>query len=325
MRLTSAMVALALLGGAGCYGDCTLQGDPDWDGDWQPPPPSPPPRVDSITLPSFPPVGPFTQFAVEASAEAGLARMDVEFANTFQFPISGQQSTSYLTGWQLGEGLGELSITVHDRRGGRATRTRSNVLVDLTPPKIEFGATELPATNAFLEFWVADAYVVGRVELLVNSTKFVQELGPGYPSTVGDVWDYVLVQIPVSELPEGSWNASAQAWDAAGNTSGIHTFPLVIDPNPPLVSITAPTSGESFSGAFEVTVSASDPEGGPTWIELFVGQTPVADLTDESPTVVLDAADFPPGPAQLTAVARDRAGNSSAPALVELNFFTQVQ
>lgn len=321
MKTAALSALLAVLGG--CYGDC--------GGEWNDPPPTvqtpqnvPPPNVDSIALPDYPPIGPSTLVSATVSAPAGLSGVTMSFKNQVQLFASGSKATVTTTGAALGEGFGTLTVVARDLRFGTATRHRTGVLIDLTPPKVELGATELPAKGAFLEVWVADAFVVGRAELTAGGLTFEQKLEPGYPATVGKSWDYVLMQFPVEDLPIGTSTATLTSWDAAGNASEPHSFQLVIDPSPPKVAFVAPVSGATLSGAFDVTITASDPEGGPVWIDLFVGNTPVADLGQASTKIVLDAADFAAGPATLTAVARDRAGNVSLPAKADVTFATAV-
>jgi hypothetical protein len=174
------------------------------------------------------------------------------------------------------------------------------------------GQTVLPmqGANARLEAWVADAWVLGRVELDFGGVTLSHQFEPGYPPSLGTAWDYSLVDFPTAELPPGSGPAELRVWDAAGNMA-VQGFDLTLDPDPPAVSIVAPQAGSSVSGVFEVLVSAADPQDGPVWITLWLGGTEVATGVGPLLDVALDAGEFVPGPLDLEARAVDQAGNES--------------
>ncbi len=183
------------------------------------------------------------------------------------------------------------------------------MLVDLSPPKIELGQTVV-AADGVLELWVGDAWVLGSVELSFAGQSQAKVFDPGYPTTVGHTWDFSLVKFAMSALPAIAGQAAIVATDAAGN-SVVETFQLVIDGEPPNVAITSPAEGSTVSGTLTVDLTAGDPGGGPVWVDLLVNATPVATATAPQATLSIDTAELVPGPATLTAVARDQAGNQT--------------
>jgi hypothetical protein len=157
--------------------------------------------------------------------------------------------------------------------------------------------------------------VLGRVELWTVDNVIHHDFEPGYPATLGVEWDYSLVKFAGSHLPLGTSSVELRAFDAAGNQA-IESFAITVDGQAPSVQILAPLDGATVSGSFQVVLTASDPEGGPVWIELSVSGTPAATATGPDATITLDASELAPGSHVLSAVASDQAGNQSAPAAV---------
>jgi hypothetical protein len=140
-----------------------------------------------------------------------------------------------------------------------------------------------------------------------------------YPATLGEAWDYSLVQFPTEGLPIGARTATLEVRDAAGNAT-VTSFDLTIDGNAPSVSVQAPLAGASVSGAFEVRVAAADDLGGPVWIEVEVDGTPLATATGPMAKIGADAAELAAGAATLRVRAWDEAGNgrvTEVPIVVE--------
>jgi hypothetical protein len=269
-----------------------------------------PPSFGSVTIADWPPIGKTS--GVQASVsdpDSNLSTVELSFKNKVTRAVSGGSATVSATGSELGEGFGTLTLTARDTTTAFARRTVLDLLVDLTPPEITLGQTVVAASGS-LELWVGDAWILGKVELEFGGELLTHAFEPGYPSTVGNTWDYSLVKFPMAELPAVEDEATIKAVDAAGNSVS-ETFTLVIDGAPPLVAITSPAEGATASGKLSVTISASDAGDGPVWIELSLGGTPVANGTGPSATLSIDTTEFAPGPTQLTAIATDRAGNQS--------------
>jgi hypothetical protein len=282
------------------------------------PPTSPtshPPTIDSVEIPSWPPIGHDGTVQVTArDSDANLSAIRFDFANSITRVASGNFALETVSGDQLGEGFGTLTITASDDRGGNAKRVVNNFLVDLSPPKIVLGQTVLP-TDADLELWVGDAWVLGKVKLSCAGMTLEQDFEPGYPDTVGTTWDYSLVKFPLAQLPTGGGAATITAVDAAGNST-TSSFDLVIDGDPPSISIDAPADGATVTGTFTVALSASDLGDGPVWTSVSLGGTPVGDASSDQASLQVNAGDFASGPNDLVAIATDRAGNQSSAKIV---------
>lgn len=292
---------------AGCFGI-------DYTSGWEPSEPLPQaspqhaPVVGAISVPDFPPVGPTGTIAVQVSDSDGdLSQVRVTFRNQLVRPVAGGSDTVTVGGTELGEGFGALSVEVTDRLGWSSTRQATEVLVDLTPPKIVLGQTVV-SSDGELELWVGDAWVLGKVSLLVGDHVATHEFEPGWPKTLGVTWDYSLVKFSMKDLPAQVWPAKIVATDAAGN-SKTESFTLNVDGAPPLVTILSPSEGATLSGTATVSIESNDPGDGPVWVEVTLGGTPVGNLTGGKQALTLSTADQLPGPKQLVVRATDQAGN----------------
>jgi hypothetical protein len=244
-----------------------------------------------------------------SDADGDLDRAQVTFSKQTMHDVYGGSDQLVLGAEQLGEGFGLLNVTVWDSRGGLATRQATDVLVDLTPPKIVLGQTVV-SSQGMLELWVGDAWVLGKVSLSFAGQKLTHTFEPGWPETLGKTWDYSLVQFPMEELAPGKGTAQIVAEDAAGNTK-TETFVLDVDGTPPLVSILAPNEGDSLGSTAVLSIESSDPGGGPVWVEVTLGGTPMGNLTGGKQTLTFGSIQVLPGPKQLVVKATDQAGNES--------------
>jgi hypothetical protein len=326
LSLTGLLGVLAL-GASGCLPFWQLWHD-DWDEE-DPPVPvagpiepgTAPPSVDEVLVADWPPIGPAGTVAARVSDDYELDSVVFSFRNEHTVWTSGTSAEVSASGLQLGEGFGTLAVMAVDSRGGTATRQVADLLVDLTPPEIYLGPTVLAASLAeeggSLELWVADAWVLGRVELEFGGALLSHDFIDGYPSTLGTGWDFSLVKFPVAELPVTSGLAHVVATDAAGNTAATY-FNLTIDGEAPSVTVLSPAPGTIVTGAFTVAMQASDPGGGPVSIELTAGGAPLASVLGPKASVTLEASELVLGPIELGAVAVDQAGNRSEPKVVPI-------
>jgi hypothetical protein len=326
-KLYSAIALLALpLFAQGCFPFWLLYDDDD---DYSVPPsditpaaPAPansPPDIVNINIAEWPPLGANSEIQVEVrDVDSNLSTLELTFRERITFSAAGTGSNEIATinGWQLGEGLGTLTLVAEDTFGATATRWVENLLVDLSPPEITLGETILPG-DGFVEAWIADAWVIGSATLRVGDVLLEHDFEDGYPSTLGEEWDYSLVKFDTSQLPEGHSEATMTAYDAAGNSTDT-SFTLTIDSIPPDVQITSPAANTTVSGPFQVNLSATDPGDGPVWIEVSIGGTPAASAVGPSAIVALNADELTPGPVNLEAVAIDQAGNRSSIAKIPL-------
>lgn len=272
----------------------------------------PPPNISDIDVPDWPPLGATGQVKVTVTSTAPLATIEYGFKNHI---VRAPYETS-VTGLELGEGFGTLSVRATDTRGGYATREVTDLLVDLTPPEITLTDTVIPSDGK-LALWVADAWILGRVELDFSGVQRSQQFQVGYPDTLGKTWDVSLVEFYADELPEGAGPAQITAFDAAGNQV-TKDFDLVVDGTPPQVAFLEPAADAVVTDELRVTLQAHDESELPVHIELAVGGSRVATVTGPVATLVLNANDFPVGSLDLEATAIDEAGNRSEVAVVPI-------
>jgi hypothetical protein len=117
----------------------------------------------------------------------------------------------------------------------------------------------------------------------------------------------------------GTDSFTYQVRDGAGQTAlGVVTVTAAADTTPPVVSVTSP-SGGLVSGAITLTASAAD-NVGVAGVRFFDGTTPIdAEMTAAPFTKSWNTALVANGVHNLTAVARDVAGNITTSAVVGVN------
>ena len=320
MRLLHTMLVAALsVSMAGCF---------RWDNDDKPfvddgfqpePTVQQAPTIENILVPSWPPVGPshIIQATVESPSGVPLDSIQFQFRHTVTKPSFGVVDQVMVSGAELGEGMGQLTIRATDALWRQATRRVNELVVDLSPPEIITGETILRhGQDSVIELYLADAWVIGGMRFDMAGVILEKEFEEGWPATLGTEWDLSLVQFDTSAFPEGEHEAAITAWDAAGNIRTM-ALDLRLDGTAPTAAITSPQPGSTLSGSFDVGLSGDD-AGQPVWLELSVGGTPVATAVGPNATVTLDASEFTPGVQTLEAVAYDEAGNASAPVTISV-------
>lgn len=286
-------------------------------------PPVPEPAPDlaphiEVQVPYWPPLGPDSALTVTVSDDSGLDFVQVSFGYDLLFFPFGLSEDIIVRADELGEGLGNLEVIAVDVHGQRQDAIVNGVLVDLTPPEITLGDVIVRhGEGSVVELWATDAWVLGHVELAVGETVSTYDFEDAYPSTLGESWHYQLVQFPSQDFAQGTHDAVVTLFDGAGNSTQT-MFALTLDGEVPTVAITSPEPDAVVSGLFEVALTAADDGTGPVAIELRVNGIPVATAVGPTATVQLDAATLTPGPAELTAVATDQAGNESTVATVPI-------
>ncbi|WP_223754142.1 Ig-like domain-containing protein [Myxococcus sp. RHSTA-1-4] len=132
-------------------------------------------------------------------------------------------------------------------------------------------------------------------------------------------------QLDTRQFRNGDHVLTAHARDAAGNLTTSASVRITIDnelvdTSAPEVQITAPVAGETVSGPFTVRMSATD-DVGVTRVHVELDGAQVGEADVAAPwSVTLDTEALQPyGTRQLTAVARDAAGNVTLSAPVSLN------
>lgn len=284
-----------------------------------PPPPAPnkAPKVSFGHLPDWPPLGPGRSIEVRCSDEDGtVTSVRGVFARTAVKSVrAAPEVTTSFSAAELGEGQGTFRVTCGD--GSLFTsRAIADLLVDLTPPRIEpervVASPNVDGLEGSIGLWVKDAWLLGSIQIDVGGKTFTTELPQKYPETLGQEWDVTYVAIPAKELPLGRTKAIVTARDAAGNEAK-DLIELTVDATPPQVAVLAPAPGTTVSGdRMTVRVSASDPDTTtPAAIQLFVGGSPIGDFSGPIVEVVVDTSTLPSGPTEVRAVAHDEAGNEA--------------
>jgi mono/diheme cytochrome c family protein len=153
---------------------------------------------------------------------------------------------------------------------------------------------------------VGVARVVFSVRAGTTTTEFATDTTAPFGATLNS-----------GTVANGPATLLATAFDAYGNSTvspGIAvTVNNVADTTPPAVNLTAPVAGD-VSGTIAVSANATD-NVGVAQVQFFAGATSLGTATTAPYTVQWNTATFS-GAQQLTAVARDGAGNSTTSAAV---------
>ena len=198
--------------------------------------------------------------------------------------------------------------------------------------RIDLGATApdiVAPTGVAITAPVAASTVSGAVNITANAADNVGVASVKFQVRVGTTTTDISTD--TSAPFSASWNSGsvangaatllAVATDAAGNATtspGIAvTVNNVPDVTPPTVNITAPTAGD-VTGTVTVTAAATD-NVGISQVEFFAGATSIGVATTAPYQVQWNTSALPNGIVQLTAVARDGAGNQTTSAAVAMN------
>ena len=279
----------------------------------------PPPRIERIDIPEWPPIGKSDLVRVTVADDRGGGVVQADFARGSSKVFSGTRAEVTFSGTELGEGLGLLRLFVSNREGtARLEKRVDNLLVDLSPPLVNLESESVSRTarpegglGGEVALLVQDAWVLGYVELSFKGKTLRHDLPKAYPATLGKAWDVSRITFPASDLPEGRGNAIIVAADAAGNKTLLET-PLRIDGTAPEATIVSPANGTAVNGPFDLVISATDRDAtGPVRIEVQIGGAPAAVLLGPDATLRIDPATLSPGRVRIDAYAIDEAGNRS--------------
>lgn len=289
-----------------------------------PPPPLPtptPPKFDAVDIPEWPPVSATGRISVRLSDDERLSRLTATFKNVARRSLDGTSGTVLLSGADLGEGMGTLTLVACDARDACRERRVNDFLVDMTAPEADLERSavspKLEGLDGQVAVWVADAWVLGSVDLTFAGRTLHHGFPKAYPATVGSEWDVSRVAFAASDLPEKDGDATVVVRDAAGNVR-TETFRLRIDGTAPTATITEPADGATVSGSFAVHVLAADDGPTPPMVELWVGGARILEAAAPLGAVTVDGSSLPAGATEIVAIARDDAGNRSAAARVSV-------
>lgn len=281
-----------------------------------------PPTFDSIEIPSWPPLGKAGTIKVQLSDDESLSRLTATFKNIARRTFTGTKGSISLSGNDLGEGLGTLTLVACDSRDACRERTVNDFLVDMTAPEAELESPtvspKLSGIDGQLAIWVSDAWVLGSVDLTFEGKTLHHDFPKAYPATVGKEWDVSRVTFAAKDLPEKEGDATVVVRDAAGN-SRTQSFHIRIDGTAPTVAITQPASGANVSGTFDVSLTATDEGPTPPVVELWVGGARILEAPAPLGAISVDTSSLPAGPVEVKAIARDPAGNRSTLSAITVN------
>lgn len=320
------LALVLLLAGALAVPGCLFDGC-DVDGGWDPelwePDASPwwggvdggvdtnlAPTFAAIEVPGYPPLGPDGGVTVTLEDDVGLASLQYEFEKVNNAWINGKAATLFLPATILGDGYGDLQLTVYDVRGAWTRKVVENLVVDLEPPQIDVMPPRTARPGDDLITWVSDGWLLGSVELTIGEATQREEFPPVYPSYFGEQWDVSYVRFSAPAFADGSYPARLTVKDAAGNQV-TQPFTLTIDGSVPTLSVLSPAAGATVSGRFTVEVEADD-GGQPVIIVVRLDGVEIAAAAGPAASIALDAADFAPGALDLEVEARDAVGNTAS-------------
>ncbi|MCP3098701.1 Ig-like domain-containing protein [Myxococcus sp. K15C18031901] len=258
-----------------------------------------------------------TELTASASDDVGVARVDFYDGTSL---IGSATQEPFTVTWDttvVASTTHRLTAQAFDAAGNTGTSSEVSVLVDNVAPVIVSGA---PRYNSQTLNFVRDVVRVGWLVTDQNLsgvalTEFLQEgvvlaSQPGQ----GDVtytfsWD-------TRGLANTAYNVSLRATDHLGNARTF-TRGLVVDNDPPTVTLTAPADGAVVSGIVTLSANASDSQAllGLAFEVDGVFQTTISGAP---PFVRTWDSTGKPGTHVIVAVVADRAGNGqrSAPVTV---------
>lgn len=281
-----------------------------------------PPTFDAVEIPSWPPLAKDGTIKVQLSDDEALSRLTATFKHVTRKTFTGASGSISLSGNDLGEGMGTLSLVACDTRDFCRERRVEDFLVDMTPPEAELESPTISPKLSGIEgqvaLWVSDAWVLGSVDFTFEGKTLHHDFPKAYPDTVGKEWDVSRVTFDAKSLPEKEGDATVVVRDAAGNAR-THTFHIRIDGTAPSVEITQPANGANVTGSFDVSLTATDEGPTPPNVELWVGGVRILDAAAPLGSITVDTSTLPAGPVEVKAIARDAAGNRSTLSAVTVN------
>ena len=221
-------------------------------------------------------IGGVTTLTASASDADGLARVEFYAGAT---KLGEDTTAPYSFDWtpaaqgdyvitakavdNLGVGTTSAAITVH-------VVPNSGPTVTLTAPANNTTLTAPAATTLTADASDSDGTIT-KVEFFADATK----LGESTTAPYSFNW---------TVIPSGDYALTAKATDNLGGSSTSAAVTLhVLPPStlPPVVAITSPTTGATFSApaTINLTASASDPDGTVVKVEFFNGTTKLGQAT----------------------------------------------
>ncbi len=253
-----------------------------------------------------------------ASDNVGVARYNVHRGTTSGFTPSAANRIAQPTGVSyadtgLASGSYFYKITAEDAAGnvGPASNEANATVGDTTAPGPPSGLTANGGVGQVSLSWTAASDNVGVVRYNVHRSTT-----SGFtPSTANRVAQPTAASYTDSGLAAGTYYYRVTAEDAAGNvgpaSNEANAAATTADTTPPTVSITSPAPATTVSAVTTVTASASDNVSVAGVQFKLDGANLGAEDTTAPFSVSWDTVASPNGPHNLSAVARDGAGNTT--------------
>jgi hypothetical protein len=254
--------------------------------------------------------------ATASDSDGSVARVDF-YAGSSR--IGSDSASPYSVMWNdVPAGKYALKAVAHDDQGASATSTTVEITVGSNqPPTVTLTS---PQQNAS---FTAPASVtmtasasdldgtISKVEFFAGSTS----VGSDSTSPYSIAWN---------NAAAGAYTLSAKAWDNSGASmisAGVN-ISIGSANKPPTVSLTAPTTGATFTAGTTITLAAtaSDSDGTVAWVDFYAGST----LIGSDPTNAYSAtwSNVPAGSYTLKAVARDNSGATASSSSVSITVST---
>lgn len=279
--------------------------------------PGAPPMVDAPPFVSTSNVG-AVPVSGTADSDAVQARAVLTDQNAVSAEATGSldESGSFVVtvdATALAEGPLNLAVTLVDDSGQRSPATTRNLTKDVTAPVL---STSVPAADATVGP-PATVSVTFSESLAGPPTITITDgvspvAGTSEPSSDSRTATFT----PAAPLPSGTYTVSASVVDAAGNP-GTGAFGYTVDgtaPGAPTVVVPGTING---AGQTAVPVSGTAEAGVLVGVTAAAGpMTATAEATADGAgaySTTLDLSLFPDGSIEVTAIAQDTLGNSSAP------------
>lgn len=270
----------------------------------------------TVTLDS-PPAGLPLRGMVDLAATAsdptpgsGVVRLEVFLDGAVVASFSAPPYESMLDTSLFEDGPHALTAVVLDGVGNAST-SRVPIVIDNTPPTVEFVSPLDGAVMAGLfPFSVSSSDALSglaSVQVLAGGSAPSMD-----PSTAFDpaVRSVVLDgEVDSTGRPDGMLLLTATAVDAAGNET-FATISVIVDNTPPEAITITPEEGSVVSGDVEITVDAAGLAGGV--LELYVDEVLQATSPSSPLGITFDTTTRPDGIMVIRALARDAAGNETS-------------
>ena len=284
----------------------------------------PPPPPGDTTAPTVALTSPGAGATVSGSVAVAANATDNVAVVGVQFKVDGSNvgaedtTAPYSVNWSstgVSNGNHTVTAVARDAAGNSSNSQRSVTVSNTSTPPPPPGDTTAPSVA--LTSPGAGATVSGSVAVAANATDNVAVVGVQFKIDGGnlgaeDTTAPYSVSWSSGNVPNGAHNVTAVARDAAGNTStSQRTVTVSNDKTAPVVGLTNPASGATVSGAVSVAATASD-NVGVVGVQFKIDGGNLGPEDTTAPySVSWSSGNVPNGAHNVTAVARDAAGNTA--------------